>query len=42
VIEDVTLPAFAATRYHCDFRELAPEDDTYEERVSRLAEALCG
>ncbi|MFI0445116.1 toll/interleukin-1 receptor domain-containing protein [Actinomadura sp. 6N118] len=38
--DDVTLPEFAAIRYHCDFRGLAPENTRYEELIARLAEVL--
>jgi hypothetical protein len=40
VIEDVALPEFAAIRYHCDLRGLAPDDDRYNQLVSQLVEAL--
>ncbi|MGK5551455.1 toll/interleukin-1 receptor domain-containing protein [Actinomadura kijaniata] len=40
VIEDVVLPEFAATRYHCDFRGLSPDDARYSEQVAQIARAV--
>lgn len=39
VVGDVTLPAFAATRYHVDFRQ-ARAGAGYERRVDEIAQAL--
>ncbi|WP_067488509.1 toll/interleukin-1 receptor domain-containing protein [Actinomadura hibisca] len=40
VIEDVTLPEFAATRYHSDFRTLHPGDARYDQQVNDIVRAL--
>ena len=38
IIEDVELPAFAATRYYVDFRGVSKAE--YDKRVAKIAEAL--
>jgi len=38
IIEDVDLPAFAATRYYVDFRNVSRAE--YDRRIAKIAEAL--
>jgi TIR domain len=40
IIDDIELPSFAATRYYADFRQAS--EDTYDQRIAKIAEALRG